>query len=103
MLGEVIVHGEDIRRPLDIRRNYPGQALPQVAELYQARNSAVPSKKRSSGLRLVATDGPFSAGSGPVVRGTTLALIMAMARRAAYGDDLYGQGITTLRERCEPP
>jgi uncharacterized protein (TIGR03083 family) len=99
MLGEVIVHGEDIRRPLNIHRDYPGQALTKVAEFYQGRNSTIPSKKRSSGLRLEATDGLFSAGSGPAVSGTTLALIMAMAGRATYCDELHGEGVTVLRDR----
>ncbi|EHK81918.1 hypothetical protein ACWGRK_10935 [Saccharomonospora azurea] len=51
-------------------------------------------------MRLEATDGPFVAGSGPVVAGRTLALVMALAGRASYCDELSGDGVQALRERC---
>ncbi|WP_425827329.1 maleylpyruvate isomerase family mycothiol-dependent enzyme [Streptomyces fractus] len=97
-LGEVIVHGEDIRRPLRIQRNYPIATLMYVAQYLQRSNMTVPSKRRTRGLRLSATDGPFSAGSqdGAPVRGSTLALIMAMAGRSAYGAELAGDGAGTI-------
>ncbi|MET8908868.1 hypothetical protein [Micromonospora sp. NPDC004551] len=46
------------------------------------------------------TDGPFAAGTGTVVSGSTLTLTMAMAGRAVYRDELTGPGVVTLRERC---
>jgi hypothetical protein len=63
----------------------------------------VPSRKRTAGLRLQATDGPFAAGSGPLVSGRTVALIMAMAGRASYCDELDGDGVAVLRSRCPAP
>ncbi|MEA5453236.1 maleylpyruvate isomerase family mycothiol-dependent enzyme [Sinomonas sp. JGH33] len=94
MLGEVIVHGEDIRRPLRIQRDYPIATLTHVAEYYHRSNMTVPSEQRSRGLRLCATDGPFSGGvqDGALVSGSTLALIMAMAGRSAYRAELAGEG-----------
>jgi len=59
--------------------------------------------RRIRGLRLVATDGPFNTGSGPLVSGTTLALTMSMTGRRAYCDALQGDGAATLLERCEAP
>lgn len=103
MLGETIVHGEDIRRPLGIGHDYPIDTVTQVAEHYQGSDLPVLAKRRIGGLRLVATDGPFSTGSGLLVSGTTLALTMAMAGRAPYCDELHGDGVTTLRDRCETP
>jgi len=103
MLGESIVHGEDIRRPLDIRQGYPIETVTQVAEYYQGSDLPVLAKGRIGGLRLVATDGPFTAGSGLLVSGTTLALTMAMTGRTTYCDELHGDGVTTLRDRCEAP
>ncbi len=100
MLGEVVVHGEDIRRPLGIRRDRPVDTLTHVARHYQGSNLVLPSGERAAGLRLAATDGPFTAGSGPVVTGPTLALVMALAGRAAYCDELTGDGVDALRERC---
>jgi len=98
MLGEVVVHGEDIRRPLRIRRDYPIATLTYVAEYYHRSNMTVPSKRRTQGLRLSATDGPFSGGAqnGAPVSGTTLALIMAMAGRSAYNAELAGEGAGVL-------
>lgn len=99
MLGETIVHGEDIRRPLGLGRAYPVTALTVVAGYYQGSDLPVLTRSRARGLRLTATDGPFAAGEGPGVSGTTLALIMAMAGRASYCDELDGDGVALLRER----
>ena len=101
MLGESIVHGEDIRRPLGIHHDYPIETVTQVAEYYQGSDLPVLTKKRIDGLRLVATDGPFATGSGLLVSGTTLALTMAMAGRTTYCDELHGDGVATLRDRRE--
>jgi uncharacterized protein (TIGR03083 family) len=99
MLGENIVHGQDIRRPLGIERDYPVTTLTAVAEYYQGSDMPVLTRKRARDLRLTATDGPFTAGAGPLVSGTTLALIMAMAGRAPYCGELDGDGVTILRDR----
>ncbi|WP_329031667.1 maleylpyruvate isomerase family mycothiol-dependent enzyme [Streptomyces sp. NBC_01725] len=100
LLGETIVHGEDIRRPLGIRRPYPISTLTPVADYYRGTDQVVLAKGRIGGLRLVADDGPFTAGSGRLVSGSTVALIMAMTGRAPYCDDLEGDGVETLRARC---
>ncbi|MGP3756521.1 maleylpyruvate isomerase family mycothiol-dependent enzyme [Streptomyces sp. IBSNAI001] len=102
MLGETIVHAEDIRRPLGMRRDYPTETLTRVAEYYQGSDLVVLAKGRIGDLRLVAQDGPFETGSGALVSGTTLALTMAMTGRGAYLDDLEGDGVERLRERCGP-
>lgn len=104
-LGEVVVHAEDIRRPLGLTRAYPTETVTAVAEFYARRDLAVRSHTTARGLRLEASDGPFTAGDGddPLVSGTTLALIMAMAGRAAYCDELSGPGAPLLRARLSPP
>lgn len=63
---------------------------------------AVASRTAVAGLRLDATDGPFATGEGPLVRGTSVALTMAMAGRETYCDDLDGPGVSILRDRCRP-
>jgi uncharacterized protein (TIGR03083 family) len=103
MLGETIVHGEDIRRPLGIHRDYPITTLTLLANYYQGSDLVVPAKKRIAGLRLQASDGPFATGSGPLVSGGTLALIMAMTGRVTCCDELDGDGVATLRARCKTP
>ncbi|MEU5297344.1 maleylpyruvate isomerase family mycothiol-dependent enzyme [Streptomyces umbrinus] len=101
MLGETIVHGEDIRRPLGIVRDHPIETVTQVAEYYRGSDLVVLAKGRIDGLSLTATDGPFTTGAGPLVSGTTLALVMAMTGRATYCDDLEGDGVDLLRDRCD--
>ncbi|WP_322770562.1 maleylpyruvate isomerase family mycothiol-dependent enzyme [Frankia sp. Cr1] len=100
ILGETIVHGEDIRRPLGIRGDYPITTLTRLAEYYQGSDLVVLTKGRIRGMRLLATDGPFATGSGPVVSGSTLALIMAMTGRRIYSDELDGEGVAVLHDRC---
>ncbi|MBB5082194.1 maleylpyruvate isomerase family mycothiol-dependent enzyme [Nonomuraea endophytica] len=99
MLGETVVHGEDIRRPLGIRRDHPIGTLTRLAEYYVGSDQVVLAKGRVRGLRLAADDGPFASGSGPSVTGPTLALIMAMTGRADYLDELSGDGAAILRTR----
>jgi uncharacterized protein (TIGR03083 family) len=100
MLGETIVHAEDIRQPLGIHRDYPITTLSRLASYYQGSDLVVPAKRRIAGLRLQASDGPFATGSGPLASGSTLALIMAMTGRVTYCDQLDGDGAATLLARC---
>jgi len=99
-LGEVVVHAQDIRRPLGLQRTPAGDVVTEVAQFFVRRDFTVSSRSAAEGLRLEATDGPFACGSGELVRGTTLALTMAMAGRGTYCDDLTGDGVPTLRVRC---
>jgi len=98
-LGEVLVHGEDVRRPLGLPAATDVPAWTEVAEFYVARDFAVPSRTRARGLRLEATDGPFAVGKGPVVSGPTADLVLALAGRPAALDPLDGPGAGTLRDR----
>lgn len=99
MLGEAVVHGEDIRRPLGIKREYPREALVRVAEFFHGSNLIVGAKQRVSGLTLRATDTGWSTGSGPEVTGPQLSLVLAMTGRSAALADLSGDGLDTLRSR----
>jgi uncharacterized protein (TIGR03083 family) len=99
LLGEVVVHGEDIRRPLGIARDHPAEVITRVARYYAGSDQVVPARRRVRGLRLQATDGPFTTGSGPLVTGRTAALVMAMTGRQVYCDELTGDGVAVLRDR----
>jgi uncharacterized protein (TIGR03083 family) len=99
MLGEAVVHGEDIRRPLGIKRAYPPEAVTRSADFFRRSNLLIGSKRRIAGLRLRADDLEWAAGTGPEVTGPALSLLMAMTGRAAALDDLSGEGVATLRSR----
>src|ERR1700759_1378957 len=74
-LGEVVVHSQDIRRPLGLVRTPSVDALTPVAE--------------------------FATGTGPLVTGSTLALVMSMAGRVSYVAELDGPGVPALRSRVQ--
>jgi uncharacterized protein (TIGR03083 family) len=98
MLGEVVVHGTDIRQPLGIPDDT--STASKLACLNMLKNSNFPlaAKKTIAGLRLRATDADWSHGSGPEVAGPMAALMMAMATRPLL-DSLSGDGVETLRGR----
>lgn len=98
-LGEALVHAEDIRRPLGIRRDYPLAAVTAVTEFYAGSNVLIGGKRRVTGLTLKATDTDWSHGSGPVVEGPAPALMLATTGRTAALDDLSGPGVEILRAR----
>ncbi|WP_217212880.1 maleylpyruvate isomerase family mycothiol-dependent enzyme [Streptomyces sp. AC550_RSS872] len=98
-LGEIVVHSEDIRRPLGLVRTPPVATTTAVARFFASRDFTVASHTAIAGLRLEATDGPFTTGSGDLLRGPTLSLVMGMAGRAAACGDLEGDGAAVLRAR----
>jgi uncharacterized protein (TIGR03083 family) len=98
-LGEVLVHAEDIRRPLGIAHSYPMDAVVAVADFYKGSNTLIGTKSRIAGLGLRATDVDWSHGSGDEVAGPMMSLLMAMTGRAGACDDLNGAGAETLRSR----
>ncbi len=100
MLGEIIVHGEDIRRPLGLQHEYAEEALGAVADNYTKTNLLIGSKRRIAGLRLRASDCDWVHGDGPEVSGPLASLILAMAGRKRALDDLGGEGLATLSGRA---
>jgi uncharacterized protein (TIGR03083 family) len=98
MLGEVVVHGNDIRRPLGIPDNTSSDAKMACLNMFKGSNLPVAGKRTIAGLRMRATDADWSYGSGPEVAGPLIALLMAMATRP-LSDSLSGDGVATLRDR----
>src|ERR1700759_570803 len=99
--GEVVVHAQDIRQPLGLVRTPGVDALTPVAGFFAPRDFAVASPTREAGLPLRADDGPFATGTGPLVTGSTLALVMSMAGRVSYLAELDGPGVPPLRSRLQ--
>ena len=101
-IGEVVVHGADIRRPLGIAYSPPVATTRRVADFYKNSNLLIGAKARIVGVRLVATDTDWSHGAGPEVRGPILSLVQAMTGRAIALADLAGDGVPTLTAKMPP-
>jgi uncharacterized protein (TIGR03083 family) len=99
MLGEIVVHGADIRRPLGIAHTVPEEALVAVADSYKKSNLLLGAKKRITGLRLRASDADWRHGDGPEVTGPLASLVLAMTGRTDALRDLDGEGLPTLSSR----
>ncbi len=99
-LGEVIVHAEDVRRPLGLAHAYPLDAAAQVADSYAKSNLIIGGKRRMAGLNLTATDTSWTRGEGPEVAGPMMSLLLAVTGRRSGLDDLTGDGVSILAGRC---
>jgi uncharacterized protein (TIGR03083 family) len=99
-LGEAFVHGEDIRRPLGIPHSYPLSYVVRVITLYANSNAIIGGKTRVAGLRLKATDIDYSVGSGPLVEGPAVSLMLAATGRKSALQDLSGEGVSILQQRA---
>ena len=101
-LVEVIVHGEDIRRPLGITHEYPAEAV-DAALRYQLATGVFMGggRERAAGFRLRAVDTGMEHGSGPTVRGSALALLMAVSNRPLRAGDFSGEGAAAFVQKLE--
>jgi uncharacterized protein (TIGR03083 family) len=97
-LMDLLVHGQDIARPLN--RRHPVRTDVAVPVLtYVAANRLLGGPKRLQALELVATDGSWSSGEGPQVRGSATDLLLVAAGRPAGLARLTGPGVDRLAER----
>lgn len=96
-LVEEVIHGEDIRRPLNLTRTYPPEAVTR-ALLLQARTPAAfgGAKELLTQIHLTATDSDISIGSGPQLQGPTLDLLLAISGRRIALANLTGPGLTAF-------
>ncbi|MET8523062.1 maleylpyruvate isomerase family mycothiol-dependent enzyme [Nocardioides sp. NPDC004968] len=96
-LVEEFAHGEDIRRPLGLQRDYPVEhvvtALGYLAKTSQKWGGG---KERAQRVRLVATDADAAIGTGPEVHGSAIALVLALSGRALGSGELTGPGATVM-------
>lgn len=98
-LMHVLVHGQDICRPLGIQRDLPEAHLVAVADFVKDDVHIFGAKRRIAGLKLSATDMDWSHGNGPEVIGPAEALVMMMAGRLVALNDLSGEGKPALVTR----
>ena len=94
-----LIHGQDIRRPLGLRRDIPPDRAVAALDALPTIGGFLASKKRMAGLSWKATDVDWSWGSGPLVSGPAEALILAAAGRPAALPELSGDGAGELTRR----
>ena len=100
MLGEVLIHGEDIFRAQgDSFGEHPIDHVLAVANFYKKSNLIIGTKKRISRVTLRMTDADWSHGSGPEVSGPAISIVMAMVGRKIALGDLKGEGVSILAGR----
>jgi len=102
-LAELVIHQQDIRRPLGLPRDYPEDALRSSLDLCTTRSGNIFVIDRrfrlGRGLRLVTTDLAWTLGKGPEVRGTAADILIAIAGRRTALPDLYGDGVRVIDDR----
>jgi uncharacterized protein (TIGR03083 family) len=105
-LSELVIHQQDVRRPLGISRTIPPERLAVVLDFGVSRRgktwTMAFSRRRSKGLRLRATDCDWWSGVGPEVRGPGEAILMALNGRGDALKDLEGEGTRVLASRIKP-
>ncbi len=99
-LTDLQVHGQDIRRPLGLPHDLrPERLRVSLDFLVGGRAVGFVPRGRPAGLRFETTDLDWAWGSGPMVRGTAEAVMLALTGRSVVLAELQGDGVTTLRSR----
>lgn len=100
-LTDLIVHGQDMRRPLGLSREFDEQSMRAVLDFLAspAATRGFTGKGVLDGLRLEATDLGWVHGRGPVVAGDAEALVLALTGRPIAYPELSGDGVEMLLER----
>jgi len=100
-LTELLIHGQDLRRPLGLSWTFPPDGLTVALDMLagpKAHRGFVP-RGRLDGLRFEASDVDWSRGDGPLVRGPGASLAYAMSGRPVALAELTGDGVDVLRGR----
>lgn len=99
-LTDLLVHGQDIRRPLGITRTFAEDRLrTALAFVTGSRSRGFVAPHRLDGLAFETTDLDWHAGTGAAVRGTGEAVLLGITGRTVALDDLEGEGVALLRRR----
>jgi uncharacterized protein (TIGR03083 family) len=96
------IHLRDVAIPLGIAVSPPVREWVRVLDFLttsRARAAGFLPRGRLDGLKLRASDGDWSSGSGALVTGTSEALVLSLTGRPALLGDLAGAGVPTLRRR----
>ncbi|OLT09766.1 hypothetical protein BJF78_06015 [Pseudonocardia sp. CNS-139] len=100
ILFDVLVHVQDVAVPLGLEREMPRDAAAAGVDRVWTMGWPFRARRRLRGVRLVATDTPWSAGAGAEVRGPVAALLLLLTGRTAVAlPRLDGPGLASLDGR----
>jgi uncharacterized protein (TIGR03083 family) len=99
LLADVVVHTQDIRRPLGIPNDLDPAVMRLALDHVVRHLSSVGGRSRLRGLELRATDIDWRHGSGRLVSGTAEQLLMVAAGRMSVVAELEGHGKDALAGR----
>lgn len=92
VLFDLLVHVQDIAVPLGIDVPMPTDAAADSATRVWTMGWPFRARRRLAGFTLIATDAPWSVGSGPEVHGPIAALLLLLTGRPAALPQLSGPG-----------
>jgi len=95
-LVDVLVHTQDIVRPLGRQQPVPVSDALAVVDYVWNKGFPYGAQRRLRGLRLSATDAAWTVGGGPTIEGPTGALLLLMTGRTASVPELSGTGLAQL-------
>lgn len=99
-LADIITHGQDIAIPLGIEHPVEADRVRPALGLAIGRTARLVSPTtHRSGIRFETEDQAWGWGSGPVARGSSVHVLIALLGRAAGADRLSGPGAELLRDR----
>ena len=98
-LVDILVHGQDICRPLGIPRSMPRDPAVEAAEYVWSRRVPFYAQKKCAGVKLRATNADFEVGEGAEVAGPIEGVLLVLSGRAAGLEDLSGPGLDVLGPR----
>jgi uncharacterized protein (TIGR03083 family) len=96
-LVDVLVHTQDIARPLDLDHPMPPPLAAAAATYVWSRGFPYSPRKRLGGFRFTATDVEWTVGDGPTVQGPMAAILLLLAGRTVGVPELTGDGAGALR------
>ena len=92
-LMDVLVHTQDIIRPLGRQRHMPAAAAAVAADHVWRRSFPFHARQRLAGVRLTATDITWTVGDGPAIEGSMGAILLLITGRTAGLPELTGDGL----------
>ncbi len=96
-LFDVVVHSQDIARPLGRKLVVPADVTRAGLERVWAMGWPFNARKKLAGLRLSATDTDWAVGTGAEITGSAISLLLLLTgRTASVIDELHGTGVARL-------